>query len=134
MIVSAGIDQTTSSSRPEYSQSGQWNARVLDARKYQAKANIATMVGTTIASMIAIESIRIILSAAAIGPCGSRMFIGGGFPPPPCNATPTRSGLGDNARQIMACREFAKSHEFTLPVHDLASALEAFHMRGRPAA
>src|SRR5580704_2253303 len=75
MMVSAGIDQTTSSSRPEYSQSGQWNARVLDARKYQAKAKVAAMVGSTIASMIAIESIRICLSAAAIGPCGSRIFI-----------------------------------------------------------
>src|ERR1041385_7193629 len=77
MMVKAGIDHTTSSSRPEYSQSGQWNALVLEARKYQAKAKIATIVGTTIASMIAIESIRIILSAAATGPCGSRMFIGG---------------------------------------------------------
>src|ERR1700749_1160799 len=38
------------------------------------------MVGTTIASMIAIESIRIILLAAAIGPCGSRMFIGSRTP------------------------------------------------------
>src|SRR5258705_13832326 len=33
------------------------------------------MVGSTIASMIAIESIKIVLSAAAIGPCGSRIFI-----------------------------------------------------------
>src|SRR5664279_3714392 len=34
------------------------------------------MVGTTIASMIATESIRMVLSSAPIGPCGSRMFIG----------------------------------------------------------
>jgi hypothetical protein len=31
------------------------------------------MVGSTIASMIASESIRMVLSAAPIGPCGSRM-------------------------------------------------------------
>src|SRR5882757_4272253 len=33
------------------------------------------MVGTTIASMIATESIRMVLSAAPMGPCGSRIFI-----------------------------------------------------------
>src|ERR1700692_72753 len=33
------------------------------------------MVGTTIASIIATESIRMVLLAAPIGPCGSRMFI-----------------------------------------------------------
>src|SRR4051812_34584967 len=33
------------------------------------------MVGRTIASMIASESIRMVFSAAPIGPCGSRIFI-----------------------------------------------------------
>src|SRR5258708_14939250 len=33
------------------------------------------MDGITIASMIASESIRMVLSAAPIGPCGSRIFI-----------------------------------------------------------
>src|SRR5579872_1408447 len=33
------------------------------------------MVGTTIASMMAIESIRMVFSAAATGPCGSKMFM-----------------------------------------------------------
>src|SRR5260221_11670813 len=75
MTVRAGIDQTTSSMRPEYSQSGQYDAFVLDARNQKAKAKIATMVGSTIASMIASESIRMVLSAAPIGPCGSRVFI-----------------------------------------------------------
>src|SRR6267154_3217765 len=75
MTVRAGIDQTTSSMRPEYSQSGQYDAFVLDARNQKAKAKIATIVGRTIASMIAIESIRMVLSAAPIGPCGSRIFI-----------------------------------------------------------
>ena len=36
---------------------------------------MAMMVGSTIASMIATESIRMVFSAAPIGPCGSRMFI-----------------------------------------------------------
>src|SRR4051794_29488436 len=36
---------------------------------------MATMVGSTIASMIASESTRMDFSAAPIGPCGSRMFI-----------------------------------------------------------
>jgi hypothetical protein len=45
----------------------------LDARNHQANAKIATMVGATIASMIAIESIRIDFSAAPIGPCGARI-------------------------------------------------------------
>src|SRR5882757_3404471 len=75
MTVRAGIDQTTSSMRPEYSQSGQYDAFVLAARNQKAEAKIATIVGRTIASMIAIESIRMVLSAAPIGPCGSRIFI-----------------------------------------------------------
>src|SRR5215212_8768732 len=33
------------------------------------------IVGTTIASMMATESIRMVLSAAPTGPCGSRIFI-----------------------------------------------------------
>ncbi|MGY4331087.1 hypothetical protein ACVWWG_005504 [Bradyrhizobium sp. LB7.2] len=34
------------------------------------------MVGTTIASMMKTESTRIVLLAAATGPCGSSRFIG----------------------------------------------------------
>src|SRR5258707_6903540 len=75
MTVSAGIDQTTSSIRPEYSQFGQQNALPLDARNQYANAKIATIVGSTIASMIASESIRMVFSATPIGPCGSRIFI-----------------------------------------------------------
>jgi hypothetical protein len=44
----------------------------LEARNQKAKAKIATMVGSTIASMIATESIGMAVSAAPIGPCGSR--------------------------------------------------------------
>jgi hypothetical protein len=54
---------------------GKIDARGLDWRNQNAKAKIAAMVGNTIASMIAMESIRMVLSAAAIGPCGSRIFI-----------------------------------------------------------
>src|SRR5689334_19771311 len=75
MMVSVGIDQTTSSMRPEYAQSGRYTARGLDCRNQNAKARIAAMVGSTIASMIATESIRIVASAAPIGPCGSKIFI-----------------------------------------------------------
>src|SRR5260370_21959381 len=86
MTVRAGIDQTTSSMRPEYSQSGQYDAFVLDARNQKAKAKIARIVGRTIASMIASESIRMVLSAAPIGPFGSRIFIS-----EPENGTPYNS-------------------------------------------
>src|SRR5438067_13513846 len=41
---------------------------------------MATIVGRTIASMMAIESIRMVLSAAAMGPCGSKIFIGTAIP------------------------------------------------------
>ena len=51
-------------------------ARGFELRNQNAKAKIAAIVGKTIASMIAIESIRMTFSAAATGPCGSRMFIG----------------------------------------------------------
>src|SRR5260370_4407518 len=44
------------------------------------------MVGSTIASIMASESIRMVFSAAPIGPCGSRIFI----------AEP-KNGTGDNA-------------------------------------
>src|SRR3954452_2206401 len=51
---------------------------------------MATIVGTTIASMMATESIRMVMSAAATGPCGSNMFIGR-FRVRPCtNAPPLR--------------------------------------------
>src|SRR5215212_10711613 len=94
MMVSAGIDQTTSSMRPEYAQSGRYTARGLDSRNQNAKARIAMIVGTTIASMIATESIRIVASAAPIGPCGSRIFIAA-----PENGTATN---GEAARRFHA--------------------------------
>src|SRR5260370_33812116 len=44
---------------------------MLEARNHQAKRRMARIVGMTIASMMARESIRIVLSAVPTGPCGS---------------------------------------------------------------
>src|SRR5262245_37414033 len=71
ITVSAGIDQTTNSTRPSYDSSRLRVARVLDARYHQANAKVATITGITTTSMIAVELIRRSRSAAAIGPCGS---------------------------------------------------------------
>ena len=74
-MVSARIDQTAISIRPECARSGRQTAVVFDARNQNEKARIGTIVGRTIASMIPTETIRIGFSAAPIGPRGSRMFI-----------------------------------------------------------
>src|SRR4051795_11276578 len=115
MMVSAGIDQTTSSMRPEYAKSGRYTARELDSRNQKAKARIATMVGNTIASMIATESIRIVASAAPIGPCGSKIFIA-----EPRNGTATNGNAaprfhsvihgrhGNSSGRRPLCREIGK--------------------------
>src|SRR5215475_5939101 len=55
ITVMIGIDQTSSSSRPEYSKSGRWRARLLDARNQYAVPTVAIIVGITIASMMAVE-------------------------------------------------------------------------------
>src|SRR4051812_24147931 len=72
VITSSGMAQTISLMRPEYSQSGKCTALALEARNHQAKANVAAIVGTTIASMIARESISSVLLAIPTIPCGSR--------------------------------------------------------------
>jgi len=46
---------------------------VLPRRNHQATATVAIIVGTMIASMIAVELMRICFSAEATGPTGSRM-------------------------------------------------------------
>src|SRR5215471_3047735 len=71
ITVSAGIDQTTNSTRPSYDSSRLRVARVLDARYHQANAKVATITGITTTSMIAVELMRRSRSADAIGPCGS---------------------------------------------------------------
>src|SRR6476646_3035380 len=73
MMVSAGIAHTTSSIAPEYSQSGLYSALLLPRRNHHANATVAIIVGMMIASMIAVELIRICFSWAATGPTGSRM-------------------------------------------------------------
>src|SRR5215472_12329206 len=71
ITVRIGIDQMRSSSRPEYSNSGKYSARVLEARYHQATPSVASIVGMQIASMMPVALNMICRSAAAIGPCGS---------------------------------------------------------------
>ena len=71
--VIAGIAQTTSSIAPEYSQSGRYVAFVFPRRNHQATATVAIIVGMMIASMMAVELMRIVFSALPTGPTGSRM-------------------------------------------------------------
>src|SRR6478609_1705810 len=70
--VMAGMDQTSSSRRPEYSKSGKYAAREFDARNQKATASVARIVGITIASMMPSELNRISRSAVAMGPLGLR--------------------------------------------------------------
>src|SRR5450631_1040427 len=67
-----GTDQTTSSICPEYSQSGRYAARVLDARYHHAKASVSTITGTATTNMMAVALRRINRSADDTGPCGSK--------------------------------------------------------------
>src|SRR5579872_2525971 len=55
------------------------------------------MVGTTIASMMAIESIRMVFSAAATGPCGSKMFMNDRWRTPRLICKIPERKLGSNA-------------------------------------
>src|SRR5262249_7214401 len=66
-----GIPQTSSSIRPEYTQSGRYCALEFEAANHQAKASVASTVGTTIVSMIARALSMILRFATPIGPCGS---------------------------------------------------------------
>src|SRR5216684_3219248 len=70
--VMAGIDQTSSSRRPEYVNSGWYRARQFDERNQKATPSVARIVGITIASMMPSELNRISRSAAAMGAFGSR--------------------------------------------------------------
>src|SRR5271166_3345634 len=74
MIVRMGIAHVIISTWPEYSKSGRWMALVFDARNHQAKASVARIVGTTIASMMATESMRMVASPLPTCPCGSSTF------------------------------------------------------------
>src|SRR6185437_2836794 len=75
---------------------------------------MAMMVGTTIASMMATESIRMVFSAAATGPCGSRIFIGAPLPARSDDITPKpryHSELGVPADPVA---ETAAHHVFEI--------------------
>src|SRR5258708_7475761 len=69
--VMAGIDQTSTSRRPEYAKFGRYRARSFDARNQKATPSVSRITGITIASMIARELSRICWSAAANGHYGS---------------------------------------------------------------
>src|SRR6266700_2860858 len=69
--VMAGIDQTSSSRRPEYRKFGRYRARSFDARNQKATPSVARITGITIASMMPSALNRICRSARAIGPFGS---------------------------------------------------------------
>lgn len=71
-MTSRGIDQTTSSTRPEYTTPSLRVARALSARNHQATVIVGRMVGTTTASMTATELNRISRFAAATGPAGCK--------------------------------------------------------------
>src|SRR5262249_60557248 len=66
-----GMPQTTIARVRKKRRGGGYRARRLDARNHQPKARIATIVGTTITSMIPSALSRIFAFAAPIGPCGS---------------------------------------------------------------
>src|SRR6267154_5606654 len=85
--VMAGIDQTSSSRRPEYAKFGRYRARSFDARNQNATPSVAKITGVTIASMIPSALSRICRSATAIGPFGSSTP----SVQPPSVATPIRT-------------------------------------------
>src|SRR3984885_6332123 len=85
--TSAGIAQTSTSSFPEYAQVGRYVAALLEARNHQAKKRVASMVGTTMTSIMPRASRRTSLSPSAIGPTGERIV---GVHPPVTAAVSTR--------------------------------------------
>src|SRR6266404_5425282 len=88
--VMAGIDQTSSSRRPEYLKFGRYRARSFDARNQNATPSVAKITGTTIASMMPSALSRICRSARATGPFGSNTP----SVQPPSVARPIRTSAG----------------------------------------
>src|ERR1700682_3575825 len=100
--VMAGIDQTSISRRPEYAKFGRYRARSFDARNQKATPSIASITGTTIASMMPSELSRICRSATAIGPFGSSTP----SVQPPSIAAPIRTTARKPYRMLdLACAE-----------------------------
>src|SRR5262245_42929858 len=73
MMVINGMDQVTNSIWPDSTKSSRRRALELDDRNHHAKARIATMVGTTIASMMASESIMIVVLPLPTEPSEGKM-------------------------------------------------------------
>jgi hypothetical protein len=71
-LDSKGMPQVTSSSPPEYVNSGRRRAPLLPALNHQANTSVKTITGTITASMIRVAFCRIWYSLAATGPRGSR--------------------------------------------------------------
>src|SRR5277367_5721085 len=72
ITTSAGIDQTTKSTRPSYASSSLRLARTLEDLYHQANPRVARIIGTTTTSMISVVLISRSNCADATGPCGSR--------------------------------------------------------------
>src|SRR6201994_1957557 len=90
------------------------------------------MVGSTIASMMAIESIRIVFSAAAIGPCGSRMFIGAPIHLHHYSLEPSAGGARPQTPVEAGSSASDTSPEFVVPPDPFAEAT-AHHVLQLPA-
>src|SRR4029078_8027274 len=73
IAVRTGMPQTPISIAPEYSQSGRYTALVLPRRNHQATATVAIIVGMMIASMMAVELMRVVFLALAAGATRSKM-------------------------------------------------------------
>src|ERR1700712_3580610 len=85
--VMAGVDQTSSSRRPEYLKFGRYRARSFDARNQKATPSVARITGITIASMMPSALSRICRSPRATGPFGSSTP----SVQPPSDAAPIRT-------------------------------------------
>src|SRR5215813_3111321 len=72
MIVSSGIDQVMSSTLPDSTKLGWKKARLLDDRNHHPNMSAASIVGTTIGSMMINEPTRIDDVPSATTPLGSR--------------------------------------------------------------
>ena len=63
MMVSTGMPQTTISIEPEYYQSGRYFGLLVAAPEPEGEGHVASIVGMMIASMIAVELMRMVFSA-----------------------------------------------------------------------
>src|SRR5262249_2733495 len=109
MMVINGMDQVTNSIWPDSTKSSRRRALELDDRNHHAKARIAAMVGTTIASMMASESIMIVVLPLPTTPWDGRMP--GSQPAKASNASkpPQRSARAIGGRPLKRGRHLSGS-------------------------